>query len=155
MTALENIDDQFRISSYRLEQPQVLIKQEVSIPVDTKDLIDKVFHPSGAVRPKEVIFEFTTAGPGLAEREEASMLWLASRAFLVLESALLDTLSVGILKPFHSVVEMRFNPGFCPAHVAARDFAEQDRRLVLVRERLLEALQDHPPGIAMQQASKH
>ena len=67
------------------------------------------------------------------------------QVYLVLPSALLDTFSVGLIKPFATNVEVRFSPAFCPAFVSEDDFAELDRRLVLQRQKLLDALQDYPP----------
>jgi len=148
VTSLEDIDSQYRVSSYKLESPQERIEQQLNIARDTKDLLDNLFHPSGAKRPKEVIYEFSTVGPGMTERQEGSFFWVASVAYLVLEAALLDTLSVGIIKPFQSMVEVRFSPSFCPAYVRNDDFTEIDRRLVLTRKLLVDTLEGHPPGAA-------
>ena len=146
VTALQDIAKQYRVSSYRLEQPVAgVLDQDISIPEETKALIDKLFHPSGSNKPREVVFEFMTSGPGLAEREQGSIFWILSQVYLVLPSALLDTFSVGLIKPLEAVVEVRFNPAFCPAYVDEQDFAELDRRLVLQRQKLLDALQDYPP----------
>lgn len=148
VTALEDMKLQYRVSSYKLLEPTPFVEQEISIPTSTKDLMDTLFHPSGAVRPKEAIYEFNTMGPGLGERQVGSIIWVASLVYLVIPSAILDTLSVGILKPFESKVDVRFSPAFCPAFVPEDDFVEMDRRLVLVREKLVEALQDYPAGTA-------
>jgi len=146
VTALQDIASQYRVSSFRLAQPVGGIMEglDISIPDDTKALIDKLFHPSGASRPKEVIFEFSTSGPGLAERQQGSIYWILSQVYLVLPSALLDTFSIGIVKPFETKVDVNFKPGFCPAYVPEEDFAELDRRLVLQRHKLVQALQDYP-----------
>jgi len=146
VTALQDLQLQARVSSYKLEAVTDFVEQDIDIPADTKDLLDVLFHPSGAVRPTDVIFEFSLMGPGVAERQEASLFWLASLVYLVIESALLDTLSVGIIKPKQSKVDIRISPAFCPAFVPVDDFTEQDRRLVLVRKKLEDALQDWPVG---------
>jgi hypothetical protein len=146
VTVLEDMTQQYRVSSYKLEKPTDFVEQELSIPIDSKDLIDKYFHPSGDVRPKEPIFEFNTIGPGFPERVQGSMFWYASTIYYGLSSAWLDTISVGIIKPSKFKIEVPFNPSFCPAFIADNDFFEQDRRLVLVREKLLDALEQHPPG---------
>jgi len=148
VTALAELTSQFRVSSYKLEPPQERIQQQVNIARETKDLLDTLFHPSGAKRPKEVIYEFSTLGPGMTERQEGSFLWVASMAYMVLQAALLDTLSLGLIKPFQSMVEVRFNPSFCPAHIRTDDFAEIDRRLVETRKLLVDTLEGHPPNAA-------
>ena len=150
VTVLEDITEQYRVSSYKLEKPTDFVEQELSIPMDTNDLIDKYFHPSGEVRPKEPIFEFNTIGPGFPERVQGSMFWYASTIYYGLSSAWLDTISVGIIKPSKFKIEVPFNPSFCTAFIADNDFFEQDRRLVLVREKLLDTLEQHPPARAPQ-----
>jgi len=148
VTALAELTSQFRVSSYKLDPPLERIQEPINIARETKDLLDTFFHPSGAKRPKEVMYEFSTLGPGMTERQEGSFLWVASMAYVVLQAALLDTLSVGLIKPFQSMVEVRFTPSFCPAHIRADDFAEIDRRLVETRKLLVDTLEGHPPNAA-------
>jgi len=84
VTALTDIATQYRVSSFRLAQPVggIMDGLDITVPEDTKALIDKLFHPSGASRPKEVIFEFSTSGPGLAERQQGSIYWILSQVSL-------------------------------------------------------------------------
>ena len=118
VTSLQDLQQQFRVSSYKLRDPKAgVLDQSISIPKPTKDLMDQKFHPAGATSPKEVIYEFSMAGPGLMERQEGSVQWIASLIYLVLDSAILDTLTLGILKPFRSAMEIGFNPSFCPAFI--------------------------------------
>ena len=148
VTALQDIDADASVSSFKLGAPSSgVLDHAISIPTRTKDVIDALFHPSGQPKPNQAIMEFSLAGPGMPERQEGSVLWLSSLVYLVLSAPILDTFSLGIVKPARSTIEVGFSPSFCPAFIPKGGAwaSEPDRRLIEVRAKIQEALQEHPP----------
>mmetsp|Transcript_1394 Transcript_1394/g.3053 ORF Transcript_1394/g.3053 Transcript_1394/m.3053 type:complete len:3134 (-) Transcript_1394:67-9468(-) len=140
---------QYSVSSYRGAAPSELVAVAVAVPAGTKDLLDKNFHPSGASRPHAKIFEFVLTGPGALDPEISSLVWIPKLMYLSLPSYVLDTLSLGILKPLRTTVSTALKPGFCPAFVASTSSEVFSARLVQVRQVLLDVLQTYPAYLPM------
>jgi len=75
--------------------------------------LDESFHPGGGVRPKQDWWNLFITGAGAVDSSQGVFVWLSNARYLVLQPALLDVISLGLLSPDVGKSQSNLQPGFC------------------------------------------